>query len=217
MALDPQSLSPKQQLKRRQIIDAALEILLREGPSGCGTRDIEAESGLNRGLIYYYFSTLEEIIDAAIGALFADLTQGIRKARQGHELAEERFWAVIESYLNVFDERPGVAMLWFEYVLSMLRAGERERVDRLQDGVVKLLTELLAEAGVVNAVIRARIVLAYVLGVVFRRLIHPVDFDELRPEIAALAGVSQLHEGPIPAAPEDFAERAVATRPPTRS
>lgn len=180
-------LSPKQQLKRQQIVDAATEVLLDGGLAACSTREIARVGGMNQGLIYYYFSTIEEIIDAAMDDLFTSLTAGISHASQGQHDPAERFWNVLEDYLGVFDQHPGLSLLWFEYWLSVTRAGHAGKVERLQDGLIELLTELLADAGVTDAPARAKVILAYVLGVLVRRSIHPESFDDLRPEIASLA------------------------------
>jgi AcrR family transcriptional regulator len=187
MPVELEMLSPKQQLKRQQIVDAATEVLLDGGLAACSTREIARVGGMNQGLIYYYFSTIEEIIDAAMDDLFTSLTAGISHASQGQHDPAERFWNVLEDYLGVFDQHPGLSLLWFEYWLSVTRAGHAGKVERLQDGLIELLTELLADAGVTDARARAKVILAYVLGVLVRRSIHPESFDDLRPEIASLA------------------------------
>lgn len=187
-------LSPKQLRKRRQIIDAAKNVLIDVGPAACTTREIARSGGLNQGLIHYYFSTTEEIIDAAMESLFAELTAGIAHAGTGLHDPVSRFWAVVEDYLGVFDRHPNLSLVWFEYWTIVARAGHINKVERLQDGLVDLLTTLLVDAGVDEAPARARVILAYVLGVLVRRSVHRQTFEELSPEIASLARISPRPE-----------------------
>ena len=187
VAPERETLSPKQLVKRQQIVGAAQAVLLRDGPAGCSSREIARESGMNKGLVYYYFDTVEEIVDTAMAELFRDLSAGIGQAGLGHEDPADRFWAVLEEYLGVFDQRPGLALLWFEYWTSVTRAGRVDKVAPFQEGLLDLLTELLSDAGVEDAAARARVILSYVLGVLVRREIHTETFDDLRPEIANLA------------------------------
>ncbi|HEY1968501.1 MAG TPA: TetR/AcrR family transcriptional regulator [Pseudonocardia sp.] len=190
MPVEIDALSPKQLLKRRQIVEAAKEVLMEVGPAACTTREIARSGHMNQGLIYYYFSTVEEIVDAAMESLFAELTEGIAHAGTGHNDPASRFWAVLEDYLGVFDRHPNLSLVWFEYWTTVTRAGRVDKVERLQDGLIDLLTTLLADAGVEDAPARARVILAYVLGVLVRRTMHPQSIEELRPEIASLAGIS---------------------------
>lgn len=185
--IEREMLSPKQLIKRQQIVNAAKAILLRDGPAGCSSREVARESGMNKGLIHYYFENVEEIIDAAMTDLFGDLAAAISQAGHGHTDPADRFWAVLEEYLGVFDRRPGLSLLWFEYWTMVTRDGRVEKVERLQEGLIELLTDLLAEAGVDDAPARARVILSYVLGVLVRFEIHPQTFNDLRPEIESLA------------------------------
>jgi hypothetical protein len=52
-----------------------------------------------------------------------------------------------------------------------------------------LLTDLLSDASVHEPEVRARAVLAYVIGVLVRSEVHAIELSELRREIASLNGV----------------------------
>lgn len=49
---------------RNQLIDAAIEVLLAEGPGGVTSRRILEQAGLSAGALYHYFASLDELYEA---------------------------------------------------------------------------------------------------------------------------------------------------------
>jgi AcrR family transcriptional regulator len=187
MADLPETLSPKQLAKRGEIIAAAQRILVRDGPAQCTTRAVARESGLNQGLIYYYFGSLEDIVDAAMGAFADDLVAAIDGARDVDAGVTERYWALFEAYFGVFAEQPGLATAWFEYWIIATRSGRTDALAKVQDTIVEHLEQVLAETGVDNAAVRARLAMSYILGVLIRSWARPNDLAGVRAEIERLA------------------------------
>jgi AcrR family transcriptional regulator len=183
------TLPPNHLDKREQILEAATRVLLAEGPAGCTSRALAQETGMTKGLIHYYFGTMEEIVDTAMARLLDDLTAHIRAAGTGHDDPSERFWAVVEGYLNAFADEPGRTLLWFDYWLQMTRAGRSGIFESVQDRLIALLFELLDDAGVPEADVRARALFSYVIGTLVRREVRDVTFEELRPELASLSRI----------------------------
>jgi AcrR family transcriptional regulator len=50
------------EIRREQIIDAALKIFSEKGYDGASIRDIAEEVGVSEGLMYHYFSSKEELL-----------------------------------------------------------------------------------------------------------------------------------------------------------
>jgi AcrR family transcriptional regulator len=184
-----ETLSPNQLGKRELILQSARHVLLEGGPAACTSRALAQESGLTKGLIHYYFDTVEEIVDEAMRGLLAELFDRLRATAARHEDPAERFWAVIDDYISAYAEQPGLTLLWFDYWVRTTRMGRREEGAAVNDGLVALLADVLSDASVADPVARARAVLAYVIGVLVRAEVHPIDFGELRNEIASLNGV----------------------------
>lgn len=190
----PEDTTPNHRDKREQIISAAKVVLLRDGPAACTSRAVAQETGLNKGLIHYYFATMEEIVDTAMASLLGHIVERLRgTAETFAELPpDQRFAAMVEEYLSVFSETEGLSLLWFDYWIQMTRAGRRASVEHIQDDLIALLEQLLVEAGLPDPPARARVLFSYVVGTLVRAEVHEGTFDELRPEIAAL---SRLGEG----------------------
>ncbi|MBN1438755.1 MAG: TetR/AcrR family transcriptional regulator [Anaerolineales bacterium] len=56
--------------RRSQIIDSAIKVFTRKGFADARMDDVAAESGLSKGLLYWYFKSKEEIIIAISDLLF---------------------------------------------------------------------------------------------------------------------------------------------------
>jgi AcrR family transcriptional regulator len=187
MAGLPKTLSPKQLAKRAEIIAAAQAILLRDGPGQCTTRAIARESGLNQGLIYYYFESMEDIVEAAMGVFADDLVAAIDGAQAVDADASDRYWALFEAYFGIFASQPGLATAWFEYWIIATRSGRTDALARVQDTVVEHLQRVLGGPGEPDAELRARLTMSYILGVLIRSWARPNELLGVRPEIERLA------------------------------
>jgi AcrR family transcriptional regulator len=187
MAESVDALSPKQLAKRAEIIAAAQRILRRDGPGQCTTRAVARESGLNQGLIYYYFASMEEIVEAAMDAFADELVAAIDGAHDANAEPADRYWAVFEAYFGIFAEQKGLATAWFEYWIIATRAGRTDALARVQNTVVEHLERVLGETGVDGVEIRARLAMSYILGVLIRSWARPNDLAGVRAEIEQLA------------------------------
>lgn len=195
MATDGRAHSPNHLDKRRQIVEAAKAILLGSGPGACSSREIAKSTGLNKGLIHYYFNSVDEIVDAAMADLLEGLTARLRAVGDAHADPSERFWAVVEEYLAAFGDESELTLLWFEWWTRKAREGNIGEVQAVQDGLIELLAELLVDVGGSTAATRARALFSYVIGALVRQSIHRRSFDELRPEVADLCGVELVTDG----------------------
>jgi AcrR family transcriptional regulator len=57
--------------RRNQIIESAIKVFAREGFANTRMEDVATESGLSKGLLYWYFKSKEEIIIAIADLLFS--------------------------------------------------------------------------------------------------------------------------------------------------
>jgi AcrR family transcriptional regulator len=86
--------------RRSQIIESAIKVFAREGFANTRMDDVAAESGLSKGLLYWYFKSKEEVITA-----IADLLFGAELRKMQNLSAEGRTArACLESFLEIFIE-----------------------------------------------------------------------------------------------------------------
>jgi AcrR family transcriptional regulator len=94
--------------RRSQIIESAIKVFAREGFANTRMDDVAAESGLSKGLLYFYFKSKEEIISAIADLLFGSelrkmqfLVDGASSAREGLEHFTEAFIADLRGMLKI--------------------------------------------------------------------------------------------------------------------
>ncbi|WP_434587478.1 TetR/AcrR family transcriptional regulator [Streptomyces sp. A5-4] len=101
-------------LRRRQIIDAAVVVLARDGLSNASLSRIAAEAGLSStGLITYHFDSKDELFRSLCDDLLAVCGQRIREAVRPAPDAPAALDAYIDAVVRFQDEhRDGVRALW---------------------------------------------------------------------------------------------------------
>ena len=183
-----ETLSPNHIARRRELVEAAQRVLRRDGIKGCSSRAIAKESGLNNGLIHYYFKTVDAVVDAAMGEMVDEIVASINAAAEGHEDPAHRFWSVIEAHLDAFGGSREQTVLWMDYWVDAVRSGRTEVIGRIDDAVVGAVTDALEEAEVPEARARGRAICGYVVGAAIRRVIRPQNKRQLREEILTMSG-----------------------------
>ncbi|WP_345435930.1 TetR/AcrR family transcriptional regulator [Actinoallomurus vinaceus] len=178
--------SPSRRAKKEQIIEAAMEVLARDGLAACTARAVADASPLTKSAIHYYFDDMDEIIDGAMDRHMRGCLVRIGEAADRHERPADRFWAAVEAYLEIFAERPNAALLWFSYWVDVGQKGRLEPIDRMHRAMIDVLRDLLAEIPVDDPPRRAHALFSYLLGTLMQQAVRPLPFADLRPEIATV-------------------------------
>lgn len=84
--------------RRSQIVESAIKVFAREGFANTRMEDIASESGLSKGLLYWYFKSKEEIIMAIADILFST---EFRKM-QNISIEGRTARACLEDFSNIF-------------------------------------------------------------------------------------------------------------------
>jgi AcrR family transcriptional regulator len=163
-------------------------VLAEQGLAACSVRAIADASPLTKSAIHYYFADVNELIDEAMAGHIEAFLARVRAAAATQSEPAERFWAAIEAYLGAFDERPGAALLWYDYWIDAARKDRLEVVGRLNRDVIAMLTDLLEAVPVPAAAARAEAVFSMLLGLVVRQSVRRRPFDEIRAELGFVAG-----------------------------
>jgi DNA-binding transcriptional regulator YbjK len=181
-----EELSPNQLQKQQQIVDAAAEVLARDGLAGCTVRAIAEAGPLTKSAIHYYFADIDVLIDRAMAAHINAFGASLREVAARHEDDNDRLFAVLEAYLDAFSAQPNAAFLWFEYWIAAGRAQHPQAIDAMLTTITELLAELLGPLDVDDPRDRARALLSYLLGAIVQQRVRPRPFVALRADIEAL-------------------------------
>jgi AcrR family transcriptional regulator len=117
--------------RRNQILDSAIKVFTRKGFANARMDDVAAESGLSKGLLYWYFKSKEEVIIAIADLLFGVEFHQMEKLSSDGRTAQ----ACLEKFLDLFiDDLRGilkVAPVIYEfYALAFRNAIVRRAMQR---------------------------------------------------------------------------------------
>lgn len=116
----------------RKLIDVALDLIRRKGVlAGLNLREVAQGAGVNRGNIYHYFGSRQELLRAAINHRFAAMTDALKADRNTKTFIERRLRAFrardtsrdseLRALLVIDGDDTLDPMPMYESVLSQLR------------------------------------------------------------------------------------------------
>lgn len=137
------------QVRARQIVDAAIGLMQRQGSNAVSMQAIAKAAGVSVGLLYKYFSDKEQILLAVITRVLGAFRDRVPRAIEG---IEDPVVAVAEAFAEfcraVEDHRHAVVLTYRES-RSLSRAGltevQRQEIETLQPLVAAV--RRAAEAG----------------------------------------------------------------------
>src|SRR5262245_66180551 len=79
-----------QEEKRRQLLDAAVRVFARSGYHDCRVGDITEEAGVAHGLLYHYFKSKDEVLEAVFRDAWGDVLEAFRGIEESDEPPREQ-------------------------------------------------------------------------------------------------------------------------------
>jgi TetR/AcrR family transcriptional regulator, regulator of biofilm formation and stress response len=108
--------------RRRQLIDAAVSLLLEQGPPALTARAIAARAGAPVGTVHYAFRDMDELLGLAALEVLASAWVAIGEIR-----TDQGVRAVVEDILTGFAaslrDNPQNGLAFFEIYVSTFRSG----------------------------------------------------------------------------------------------
>jgi len=94
--------------KRRLILDAAVRVFARKGYHTSRVGDIAEEAGVAHGLLYHYFDSKDEVLEAAFRENWSVLLERIQAVEESDESAREQLRHVAAILLRTWLHQPDV-------------------------------------------------------------------------------------------------------------
>jgi len=94
--------------KRRLILDAAVRVFARKGFHTCRVGDIAEEAGVAHGLLYHYFASKDEVLEAVFRENWSVLLERIQAVEDSGEAAREQLRHVAAILLRTWLHQPDV-------------------------------------------------------------------------------------------------------------
>jgi AcrR family transcriptional regulator len=130
--------------RRKQIIDAALRAVTQFGVPEATVARIAEAAGVSQGTLYVYFDSREQILMAALDAIFEGMA-GLIESSAGMG-AIERIVTVAERHSALMKtERGGFAVPWVEFIAAGPQIGLREAVAQTQTRAFEKMLKIVQE------------------------------------------------------------------------
>ncbi|MBX5475072.1 MAG: TetR/AcrR family transcriptional regulator [Thermoleophilia bacterium] len=143
--------SPGSEEKRRQILDAAVRVFAHKGFHTSRVGDIAEEAGVAHGLLYHYFGSKDEVLDAVFHENWSVLLDRIRAVEKTDEPAAEQLRHVAAILLRTWRHEPDVVRV---VVREIARSPEvQQRIGELVEpiGSIRRIIERGQERGELRA------------------------------------------------------------------
>ncbi len=102
----PRKASQNKKRKQAAIFDAACRVIRKSGFHQARMADIANEAGISYGLVYHYFNSKAELLEALINEWWDGLNATIDEQMNNKAPVEERLCAIINYFLDQYETRP---------------------------------------------------------------------------------------------------------------
>ena len=158
---------------RTKILEAAFQILARQGYENTSIKDIAEEAGVAQGLVHYHFKSKQQLVLAVLAEVCREMEFGDAQGAAGAQAAYEKFKNMLKGSqathalyiqliaMGLHDKELGAGVLNFV----------RQDRAHIEDIARQVLAEREADPKPARAI--ASVVEAAVLGIMVQNLIDP--------------------------------------------
>ena len=119
-------------IRRRELRQAAFEVLQREGMAGATLEKVAIQAGASKGIVLHYFRNKQELFEQAMREANANLRDAVAERLRQAKTPRERLAAIIEGNFDDRFYQPSIAHAW----LSLCAEVPREpQLARIQAGI----------------------------------------------------------------------------------
>jgi len=145
-------------VRKRQLIDAAIETLCRYGWHETTVVRIGQQAGLSPGIIHHYFAGKDDLLAAAMRRILVEFRHEVTGRLAVASGPRDRLQAVIEGCFAPSQFRPEICAAWLAFWAQAPFAPELDRlrriyINRLRSTVLAELRRLLPEEQALLAVL----------------------------------------------------------------
>jgi len=109
--------------RRREIAEKALKLFSQVGYENVSLIMIAAATGISRTVLYRYFCSKREVMDAAILTVTGEIESRCKTFIASRTSAMERLEKVCHAVVDVMFENRAFVIAVFDYVIGMVRTG----------------------------------------------------------------------------------------------
>lgn len=132
--------------RRKQILQAAVEVFAERGFHRTRVSDIAKRAGVAYGLIYHYFESKEAVLNAVFETNWSVFLKVLRDLRDGEEprSALDKLGSVADMLLDALDVAPAIMQVVIQEISRSDRFVEVQKLDAFREGFV-VVKDIIAE------------------------------------------------------------------------
>ncbi|MBU1700185.1 MAG: TetR/AcrR family transcriptional regulator [Candidatus Eisenbacteria bacterium] len=145
----PRQAGRSAQQTRAIILDAAAEVLARQGYEAARVDDIARRSGVSKGAFYFHFPSKEEMALGLVDQLSERLIQKVQRMVEPQPPSRARLGAAIQALLETFARKRALGHLLLVNIVGQGRVMDRKFLPIREKFILFIRAELVgaAEAG----------------------------------------------------------------------
>jgi AcrR family transcriptional regulator len=172
------------EVRRHDIVEAAMEIIRHEGVSRLTTRSLSQAVGIAQATLFLHFGNKSHVLVALVDTIQERLQAEMASLGLAQMSPLDRLKAVVRAHLRFIQKQPGIPRLLFSEELQSGDPIFRDRMNELVMFFLKFIADLIAaaqEQGAIRPDIvpqqNACILIAAVQGLAFRWVLSDQRFD----------------------------------------
>jgi TetR/AcrR family transcriptional regulator len=118
---------------RDKILIAAESIFLEKGKNGTSMQMIAAEAGVNKAMLFYYFSNKDLLYKAVLKSKFSQMLESIASVLDSFEEPQFKLDDFIETYFRFFKENPEIPRMIIREILAREKDA-KELITEIKNG-----------------------------------------------------------------------------------
>ncbi len=147
------SLTPISEIRRRELKQAAFEVLQTEGVHGATLEKVARHAGASKGIVLHYFRNKQALFVETMRHANALLRQEIVRRLEETTTPAGRLWAIVEGNFAPAFFQPSICHAWLSLCAEVPRDRDLARVQRviharMRSNLVSALVDLVPQAEV---------------------------------------------------------------------
>lgn len=135
-------------IRRKELRQAAFEVLQREGMAGATLEKVAAEAGASKGIVLHYFRNKQELFEHAMREANVALGQTVIDRLKRATTPRDRLEAIIEGNFEERFFQPSICHAWLSLCAEVPREPQLARIQtvihaRMRSNLMSALVHLL--------------------------------------------------------------------------
>lgn len=135
-------------IRRRELRQAAFEVLQQEGMTGATLEKVASHAGASKGIVLHYFRNKQELFEHAMREANASLSQAVITRLKRATTPYDRLEAIIEGNFEERFFQPSICHAWLSLCAEVPREPQLARIQtvihaRMRSNLMSALVHLL--------------------------------------------------------------------------